>query len=593
MKLEFLPPPAVKPRGWLLRQLRQQGDGLNGNLDKVWRDVSDSKWLGGGSDGWERLPYFLDGFIPLAYLLDDEDKKARAASYINCILEGQDESGCFYPKGDAEKRNGDIWSFFLVCKVLTVYADCSGDPRIEDALARGLSFLDGYIKLNPPYNWAAARWYECLIPILWLYRRRKEGWLLRLAGRLRCMGMNYDYAAELWDEVQDGWSYDTHVVNIAMALKSEALYCELSGDQPTGQAERMLEKLFARHGTAYMHFTGDECLSGTSPSQGSELCGVVEAMYSYEWLTSLTGEAKWGDILEGLAFNALPASVSADMWTHQYDQQVNQIACVDFSHPIFRTNNGQSNLFGLEPNFGCCTANFGQGFPKLALSAYMRAENGIAVVSPLPAEIQIDGATLVCESEYPFRSRFTLTADRDLSVRVRVPFWTSPVCEAAFTQKDGWMYFRLKAGTPVKTEFPAQARIQTRPEGRVCVKYGALLFALPIAGKKTMREYTENGVERKFPYCDYTITPTGEWRYALAGDQFEVEEREYGLPFDRNAPPLIIRAEFAPVEWAYEEGHDMVAARRAGSVRRGENVTLAMQPYGATDLRITETAFIK
>lgn len=59
-----------------------------------------------------------------------------------------------------------------------------------------------------------------------------------------------------------------------------------------------------------------------SPVRGSELCGIVEAMFSYEILLSLTGDAAWGDRLEALAFNGLPAAVSGDMWAHQYNQQV-------------------------------------------------------------------------------------------------------------------------------------------------------------------------------------------------------------------------------------------------------------------------------
>lgn len=594
MILDFLSPSQIKPKGWLHRQLLQQGEGLNGNLDKIWPDIRDSKWLGGDCEGWERLPYFLDGFIPLAYLLGDEDKIARAKRYVDCLLEGQAEDGCFYPKGDAEKKNDDIWSLYLVLKVLTVYADCSGDGRIEEAVARGLKFLDGYINHATPFNWAAARWYECIVPVLWLYRRRKEEWLVRLAVRLKALGTDFGCAIDLWDKPAEAWAYEMHVVNIAMALKSEALFCEMTGRERGGQAERMLEKLFEKHGTAYMHFNGDECLSGNSPSQGSELCGVVEAMYSYEWLTAITGESKWGDILESLAYNALPASVSADMWTHQYDQQVNQIACVEFENPVFRTNGPKSNMFGLEPNYGCCTANFGQGWPKLALSAYMKKGNSLAVVSPLPAEIAFgEGNKIVCQSEYPFRLKFTLTADRDTEALVRVPAWTKPVCPEKHSVKDGWLYVTLPAGKAVSVEFPAQVRTEARPEGRMCVKYGALLFALPVAGKRTMHEYTENGVERKFPYCDYTYAPAGEWRYAFASDKFTVNEHGYGLPFDRERVPLTLTAEFAPVEWDYQEGHALVASPAAGTVRRGENVTLRMQPYGATDLRVTEMARVK
>ena len=78
----------IKPRGWLYDQLKIQADSLTGNLDKVWPDVRDSKYIGGDREGWERVPYWLDGFIPLAYLLDDEDmKRLNKAIYIQMINE--------------------------------------------------------------------------------------------------------------------------------------------------------------------------------------------------------------------------------------------------------------------------------------------------------------------------------------------------------------------------------------------------------------------------------------------------------------------------------------------------------------------------
>ena len=64
--------------GWLEKQLRTQVDGLFGSLDKVWKDIRDSKWLGGNEEGWERFPYYLNGLIPLAYALKDEELIAKA-----------------------------------------------------------------------------------------------------------------------------------------------------------------------------------------------------------------------------------------------------------------------------------------------------------------------------------------------------------------------------------------------------------------------------------------------------------------------------------------------------------------------------------
>ena len=44
-KREFLTAREVKPTGWLRRQLEIQAAGLSGNLDKVWPDVRDSRWI--------------------------------------------------------------------------------------------------------------------------------------------------------------------------------------------------------------------------------------------------------------------------------------------------------------------------------------------------------------------------------------------------------------------------------------------------------------------------------------------------------------------------------------------------------------------
>ena len=67
-----LPLGAIRPKGWLARQLRIQADGLSGHLDEFWPDIQNSRWFGGDTEGWERAPYWLDGVIPLAYLLDDD-----------------------------------------------------------------------------------------------------------------------------------------------------------------------------------------------------------------------------------------------------------------------------------------------------------------------------------------------------------------------------------------------------------------------------------------------------------------------------------------------------------------------------------------
>ena len=85
-KYTFFSPQEFQPEGWLRRQLRLQADGLCGHLDTIWPDVRDSAWFGGDREGWERVPYWLDGFIPLAFLLQDPDLIRRARQYQDLYL---------------------------------------------------------------------------------------------------------------------------------------------------------------------------------------------------------------------------------------------------------------------------------------------------------------------------------------------------------------------------------------------------------------------------------------------------------------------------------------------------------------------------
>ena len=81
--------------------------------------------------------------------------------------------------------------------------------------------------------------------------------------------------------------------------------------------------------------------------------------------------------------------MSEDLWTHQYDQMVNQIQCTPFQNrSIFKTNGNEAHLFGLEPNYGCCTANFNQGWPKYALSCFKRCDEGIIQASLAPCDLK-------------------------------------------------------------------------------------------------------------------------------------------------------------------------------------------------------------
>ncbi len=614
-----LPLGAIRARGWLERQLRIQAEGLAGHLDRFWPDVADSRWFGGESEGWERAPYWLDGFVALAWTLDDPELRARATERVGQILALQGEDGWLGPK-DAHSINPertpqyDLWALFLALKVLVQFHEATGDPRVEPAVEACLRHLSRRVKLLPLFNWGQARWFEALIAIWWLYERRPERWLLELALELRVQGIDWAAWFEDWPLTEKTrrrrWSYLGHVVNNAMALREGALWWRRSGsDADLGAAERMVELLDRHHGMPTGIFSGDECLAGTDPRQGTELCAVVEALYSLEWLANTTGSPAWGDRIERIAFNALPATFSPDMWAHQYVQQVNQVEASTREDPPWTTNGPDANCYGLEPEFGCCTANLGQGWPKLASHLWASRADGALVAhawAPCEIETRLDGVAVGIEvrTDYPFDDTIEVRLEPERPVEaalhLRIPSWA----EGATISLDGEVSApapgtyhvlrrRWKAGDRFELRLPMSVRIERRPSGGISIHRGPLLYALRIG--EDWRRVGDAPADPSLHHGDWRVDATTPWSYALAIDEANAkdrlvfEQRSVGdRPFSPEGAPVVATAPARRLPgWKLENGSTGPLPADAGpEVGAIEQVELI--PYGATGLRIAE-----
>ncbi|MBE6537823.1 MAG: hypothetical protein E7673_07760, partial [Ruminococcaceae bacterium] len=525
-----------------------------------------------------------------------------AKKYIDAILSYQRPSGWICPCPDEKIPTYDTWAVQLISKVFVVYYDCSGDERIPESIYRMMKnyydlLSEKKIKL---FNWGKYRWFEAFVAIRFLLKRYDEPWIYELARILKAQGMDYSTVTELWKNPLNKWTYDTHIVNLTMMLKSEAISSEILNEPYTNSAERLYTLLKEYNGTPVGIFTGDECLSGLSPIQGTELCSVTEQMYSYEWLYAHTGDSRWAEELELLAFNALPATISDDMWTHQYVQMSNQIACKRFpGRSLFRTNNHEAHLFGLEPHFGCCTSNFNQGWPKLTLSAFMH--NGDTVISAIaiPSTLKTDGLSIALKTRYPFENKleYTVKTEKNVCFKVRIPSFAKnlSVNGRAYPHTEE-LSFDITAGKNevISIEFDTVTELVQRPHDLKCVRCGSLVFSLPISYEKKMYEYEKNKVERKYPYCDYEYLPTSKWNYAYASPLFEVERREISdIPFSSQKPPVVIKAKVREIAWGFEEGFDSVCKKAPDSrAPVGETKEIELYPYGSAKLRVTELPLI-
>jgi hypothetical protein len=620
-----LPVGAIRPSGWLATQLKLQADGLTGRLAEFWPDIRDSAWIGGKAEGWERVPYWLDGAVPLAVLTDDPKLMATVKRYIDRILADQNADGWLGPVGDSQKHKPyDVWPLFPLFKALVQYQEATGDPRIVPALMKCARKIDEVITKEPLYSWAEVRAADLALPLYWLYDRTQEAWLLDLARKV--FAQSHDWAKQYGPEdrvnprylkrVTEGADLTTHGVNHGMAIKYGGVRSRLKGEEAYRDAPaRMLAILDRYHGQANGLFSCDEHLAGRMPSQGSELCTVVEAMYALEELVSITGDVALADRLELLAFNALPATISADWTAHQYDQQVNQVVCKVSPEHVYATNGPDSNLFGLEPNFGCCTANMHQGWPKYASRLWMTDLDGDLVgmsFAPCVVRTKVRGVPVTVEvkTQYPFREtvEIAITADGAIAlpkVSLFVPTWAEG---ASFSRSDrpSLKPFELAPGkvnavadvslkpgqaTTLTLTLPMKPALREGENRAVSLRRGPLVYALRLpAEKKVIRD------REGLPFDDYELHPKGDWNLALQLDRHDpgrsvfFREGDLGAnPFADDAFPMTALVQGRAVPgWGIEK--NAAAPPPESPVTTDAPVVRSLQlvPYGAARLRVAE-----
>lgn len=618
----FLPLGTIRPRGWLLEQLRIQANGLSGHLGEVWPDAGpNSGWFGGSGESWERGPYYLDGLLPLAYLLDDPRLKAVAQKFVDWTLEHGWTNGMIGPA-----KNDDWWPRIVMLKALTQYQELSGDPRVIPMIDKYFRYQLTELPKRPLRDWGKFRWQDEMLSVIWLYNRTGSTYLLDLARMLHQQGYDWigDFAAFQYKQkmtaeylkLEKGegladLALATHGVNNGQAVKCGPVWSQISGSaQDRGAVLRMIEQLNRYHGLPNGMFSCDEHLSGRDPSQGSELCTVVEYMFSLERSLAITGDVSLADRLEKLAYNALPGTLTDDMWAHQYNQEPNQVEC-SLHHKPWVTDGPESNLFGLEPNFGCCTANYHQGWPKFTNSLWMvsgaqehEREDGLVAVAYAPCEVHtpMRGISLrvIEETDYPFRGnvRITVIPDNPIAFRLqlRVPGWASGTTIRVNGElvggADPGTFARIertwREGDRIEIAFPMRLRTSRWFNDSISIERGPLVFSYGIG--EDWVKLRDNGLGS----ADWQIFPTTPWNFAVNVD---TEDPDAGIgvaetlvgqrPFTREHAPVRLHAKGRQIPpWRADDGAANPLPQSPVSSEQQEE-TVMLIPYAAAKLRIT------
>ena len=605
-----LPPGAVKAGGWLKIQLDNEASGLTGRLTETshFLDIHNTGWTNPAKAGFEEVGYWLRGFVDLSYVSGNPRLIATSKQWIDGILATQASDGYFGPTALRTSIDGgpDLWPHMPILDALRSYHEATNDPRILPFMARYFKYVTTVPTAQFNKSWGAVRWGDNLDSLVWLYNRAGDPALLALATTI------HQHSADYINGVPS-----VHNVNFAQGFREPAQYGQVTGDASLLNASiRDYNKVMATWGQMPGGgFAGDETARAgyTDPRQGFETCGIVEYMRSFEILNRIAGDTAWADKNEELAFNSLPAALTADGKLTHYITSVNQIELSGTGQQHKQFDDSPARLQPYElgiDEYRCCPHNVGMGWPyyieNLWLATYDR---GLCAALYAQSDVKArvgDGTEVVFSeaTDYPFADTVTLTLKSPRAVSfplyLRIPAW----CEGADVKINGkalavkpgpsayvMVSRRWLSGDRVTLHLPMRVAVKRWPQQKnaVSVSYGPLAYSLQIKEK-----FQQIGGTAAWP--EYTVHAGSPWNYGLlldSGDpakSFRIAHKPYNPavnPFTAETVPIALTVKARPIPDWHADSDGVVGLLQnspAATDQPAETVTLI--PMGAARLRI-------
>jgi hypothetical protein len=601
-RLLKLPPGSIRPLGWLRTQCQYLADGLTGRLDEVsdFCKIEGNAWVdpaGMGHSPWEEVPYWLRGLTKLAYDLDDPRLKSKALRWLEPIMRNQRSNGYFGTEQNLQTL--DFWPNMLILDALRVHYEATGDIRV-------ITFMSKYFRFQSSIepnlflfrSWQKIRGGDNLESIYWLYNRTGERFLLDLAE------VNHRNTVVWTNNIPT-----PHGVNIAQGFKEPAVYYQQSRDPEHLKSPAVLYDVvmggFGRVPGGM--FGADEVVrqGHDGPRQCAETCTMMEFMASHAFLVGLTGETRWAERCEDVAFNSLPASFAPDLKSLRYLTAPNQpVADRKDKAPMI---NNAGEMFNFRPDyFRCCLHNAGLGWPVFVENLFMATrDGGLAAVLLAPGEVTAkvgtsgEKITLRALTRYPFRDSIRFTVEEGRATRfplyLRIPSWCrDPRILINGRKIEGktvpgeWARIErvFQKGDVVELHLPMEVNVRNMDPSRASfsIHRGPLAFSLKI-GERWRKHKRVKG------WQGWEVFPETPWNVSPAESSLEVVERAFKLNtqvFTPENTPLMLHMKGRRVpSWGLEKNGMVQEIGRVPMTSAEPLEDIWLVPMGCARLRIS------
>ncbi len=539
--MQEMPLSSITPKGWLLRYLQLQKEGLTGHLEEAGFPFDTVSWAVGDEasssvtpnpEWWpyEQTAYWLDGMARTAELLRDEELLSRVDAVIESVLTHVDKDGYLGPKFMKTTDGWNRWPHVVFFRAMMAKHAATGDARLVDAIVKHY--------LNSPCDHGRCRDVMNVEIMLWAYHHSGDERLLALAEETYCR-----YNAITFDDntakahLSRRKPYAHGVTYNEYAKLGAILYMYTGNNdylKPTLRAYEKLEKHFML--VDGLHCS-NEFLLDNHYMRSHETCDVTDYTWSLGYLLMATGEGRYADLYERCIFNAGIGSVDERFRALQYFSCPNQLVLDRHSNhnDFFKGEAWMS--YRPNPGTECCPGNVNRFFPNYVARMFMKTENGIAAVLYGAAEctFPINGAavTVAEETGYPFEESvsfvFRTSQPVPFAFALRIPAW----CKNATLLVNGEaVSFEVESGFATITRrfcdsdrveliLPSKAYAHRDKSGGIYIDKGPLVYALGMWGDRQIDTEDKRSNE-VFPA--YNIYPDRDWNYALELEEGELPE---------------------------------------------------------------------
>lgn len=403
----------------------------------------------------------------------------------------------------------------------------------------------------------------------------------------------------------------SHAVSYSENLKIPImLYISTGKKQYLDAALHGVEKLYKYHGLVDGLTSGNELHDGNFSNEVHETCTASDMQWAMGYLLQATGDAKWGDLIEKILFNAGMGAITKDFKSYQYYSGPNQFIANGLSshwndHEPWYMNSRDRAAFKINHRPSCCGGNVNRMLPVFCSRMWMKkGEDGIVAAlysaSVYRAKLKnVKGDVVVTEeTNYPFdqnvRFKLALSKKSTFKMFFRIPAW----CNGAMLSLNGKpLSVDCKPGTfaTLNREFsngdivelilPMEVNQVFLPENGIAFERGPLVYALEIAAKTVVKD---SKVDGGVTFSSTFKTPVSDWNFAPV-ENAEVKVlnfQDFSDPWNPEKTPVKLEVNAVSIK-NWQLYRDTYTPQLPTLIEKGEFKRITLVPLGSTELRLT------